>query len=118
MKGVGLFSAGGESPDPKAVVSRILREAERVSREGFDDALFECLKRSALGKKMRELDSFETICMRSCECVFDGAEFFDFPAVYRGVTQEDVRLFVKEHLCPERMTMSVILPKSERKDPA
>ena len=118
MKGVSLFSAGGETPDPKAVTERILQEAQRVSRDGFDAELFECLKRSAIGKRVRELDSFETICMRSCECAFDGAEYFEFPELYGSVTQDDVLAFIKTYLQTDRMSLSVITPKPERKDPA
>ena len=117
MKGVSLFSAGGESRDPRMVTERIVCEAARAAREGFDGALFECLKRSAIGRKVRELDGFETICIRSCECKFDGAEYFDFLSAVRDVTQEDVQAFVAENLRTDRMALSVILPK-ERKDPA
>ena len=61
-----LFSAGGDSRDPDAVLRAILDEAQRLSREGFDRALFDRLIRSSLGRRTRDLDSFESVCYRMC----------------------------------------------------
>ena len=55
-----LFSAGGDSRDPDAVLRAILDEAQRLSREGFDRALFDRLIRSSLGRRTRDL---ATVCV-------------------------------------------------------
>ena len=111
VKDACLFSAGGDSKDPEAVLAALLDEAERVEREGFDPALFERLKKSALGRRTRDLDSFESICYRICAYHFDGADYFRFPEAYASVTLEDVKTFLRETVRPERAAMSVVRPK-------
>lgn len=79
MRDACLFSAGGDSRDPDAVLRAILDEAQRLSREGFDRALFDRLIRSSLGRRTRDLDSFESVCYRMCAYHFDGVDYFSFP---------------------------------------
>lgn len=112
LKGVSMFSAGGDSREPDAVVEAILKEAERVSREGFDEALFRRQQKATLGHKVRELDSFESTCIRMCEYGFDGMDYLEFDEVFRSITQADVEQFVKECIRAERACISVIRPKA------
>ena len=113
VKDACLFSAGGDSKDPEAVLAAMLEEAERIGREGFDTALFERLKKSALGRRTRDLDSFESICYRICAYCFDGADYFRFPEAYASVTPEDVLEFLRETIRPERAAISIVSPKEE-----
>ena len=66
VKGMSLLTASGDSSDPEAVYEAILEEAKRLAGEGVSKALFAQLKRSALGRRIRGLDSFESICYRMC----------------------------------------------------
>lgn len=113
VKNACLLSAGGDSKDPQAVLSALLEEAQRIAQEGFDTALFERLKKSALGRRTRDLDSFESICYRICAYHFDGADYFRFPQAYASVTPEDVQAFLRETVRPERAALSVVQPKEE-----
>ena len=107
---IALFSAGGDSRDPDAVLRAILDEAQRLSREGFDRALFDRLIRSSLGRRTRDLDSFESVCYRMCAYHFDGVDYFSFPEAYASVTPEDVLQFIRQVIRPERAALSIILP--------
>ena len=111
VTGAAMFSAGGDSRDPEAVVSAILHEAERVAKDGFDDAYFERMLKATLGRKLRDLDSFENTCYRTCECFFDGVEYFSFRKILASVTQEDVCQLLRDCVNDERCTLSVITPK-------
>lgn len=113
IKGVALFSAGGDSETPERVVEALLQEAERLGREGFDETLFRRLKKSAIGRKTRALDSFESICYRMCAYFFDGVDYLRFPEVYETVTQQQVQSFLRETVRRERMAISVIEPIKE-----
>ena len=93
------------------MLAALLEEAQRIEREGFDAALFERLKKSAFGRRTRDLDSFESICYRICAYNFDGADYFRFPEAYASVTPEDVKTFLRETVRPERAAMSVVCPK-------
>ncbi|MBO2527629.1 MAG: insulinase family protein, partial [Clostridiales bacterium] len=96
---------------PAAVLGAILREAERLSHEGYDPELFRPLKKSELGRLTRNLDSFESICYRICAYQFDGVDYFKFPEAYASVTPEDVQDFLTTTIRRERAALSVIRPK-------
>ncbi len=111
VKDACLISASGDSEDPEAVLRAILQEAERIADEGFEEELFRRLKKSALGRRTRDLDSFESICYRICAYRFDGVDYFTFPEAYASVTQEDVQEFLTNTIRPERAALSVVQPK-------
>lgn len=111
IKDACLFSADGDSRDPQAVAQELLRELERMSREGFDPDAFRRLKKSALGRRMRDLDSFESICYRICAYYFDGVDYFRFPEAYASVQPEDVQSFLTDVLRPENAAMAAVAPK-------
>jgi len=110
LKGVSMLSASGDSADPERVYDAILREAERISEKGVDEALFLRLKRSALGRRMRDLDGFESICYRTCAYEFEGVDYFAFPEIFRSVTREQVSEFLARTVREERAAMSLVMP--------
>ena len=110
LKGVSMLSASGDSADPERVYDAILREAERISEKGVDEALFLRLKRSALGRRMRDLDGFESICYRTCAYEVEGVDYFAFPEIFRSVTREQVSEFLIRTVREERAAMSLVLP--------
>lgn len=78
-----LFSAGGDSRDPDAVLRAILDEAQRLSREGFDRALFDRLIQLFARPPHPRPYSFESVCYRMCAYHFDGVDYFSFPEALR-----------------------------------
>ncbi len=105
------LSASGDSDEPEQVLEAILQEAERIRQEGFEEELFRRLKKSSLGRRTRDLDSFESICYRICAYHFDGADYFRFPEAYASVTPADVSDFLVRTVCRERAVLSVVHPK-------
>ncbi len=110
LKGVSMLTAGGDSTQPRAVYEAILEEAARIRRDGVEPALFERLKKSALGRRIRDLDGFESICYRMCAYHFEGADYFDFPEIFRAVHQEQVAEFLSRTVREDRAALSVIRP--------
>lgn len=113
LPGAALLSCGGDSRDPEAVRDAILEEARHLAAEGVDDALFQQLKRSALGRRLRSLDSLDSSCFRLCAAYFDGDSYLDFPAHYESVTRQDVEAFLKETVQRGRCVLSIIRPRAE-----
>lgn len=113
VRGIAMLSASGDSEVPDEIAAALLDEAARIGREGFDEALFLRLKKSALGRRTRDLDSFESICYRICAGYFDGADYLDFPALYDSVTQAQVQAFLRDTVRDARMCLSVIYPNGE-----
>lgn len=111
LKGMSMLSASGESDMPDAVCEAILKEAARIGRDGVDRELFQRLKRSAIGRRMRDLDSFDSICYKMCAYHFEGVDYFSFPALFRDVTEDRAAEFLQRVVTPERMAVSLVMPK-------
>ena len=106
-----MLTAGGDSRDPDAVCDAIVKRAEKIVAEGVDEALFSRLKKSGLGRRLRDLDSFESICYRQCAYYFEDCEYFTFPEVYESISAGDVAEFLRQAVRKENMAVSVIYPK-------
>ena len=113
LPGAAFLSADGDSKDPRAVLQALLDEAKRLVREGLDEELFQRLKKSALGRRMRDLDSFESICYRICAYFFENCDYLSFPGIYQAVSLQDVADFLADTVTAERAAMSVIYPKEK-----
>ena len=113
IDGMALFTASGDSNDPKAVTAAILERAGQIVRTGLDEADFLRMKRSALGRRIRSLDSFDATCYRLCAYHFSGFDYFRFPAIYREITAEDVCDFLKKSITEDNMSLAVIFPTKE-----
>ena len=111
VKDVCLITASGDSSDPQAVYDALLREAQRLCRDGFDGAWFERLLHSFLGRRIRDLDSFQSICYRICAYEFDGYEYFTFPEEFETITQQDVLQLLSQAIRREGSAVSVVYPK-------
>jgi len=112
--GAAFLCAGGESRDPEAVREAVLAEAERLSREGIDEGLFQRLKRAAYGNRVRGLNSFENICFNQSAAHFQGYQYLSFPEVFASISKADVEACIRRVAARERTTLAVIWPKGER----
>ena len=113
IDGMALFTASGDSNDPQAVVDAILARAEELAQEGIAEADFLRMKRSALGRRIRSLDGFESTCFRLCAYHLSGFDYFRFPAVYQNISAKDVQEFLKNAVTRDRMSLAVIYPNEE-----
>ena len=113
IEGMAMLCASGDSEDCFAVRDAILEQAEKLAGEGISQETFLRIKRSALGRRIRSLDSFEATCFRLCAYHFSKFDYFEIPRVYQQVTREDIQEFLKTVVTPQRMCMAVITPKEE-----
>ena len=90
-----------------------MEEAILLSREGIAQEDFLRMKRSALGRRIRSLDSFESTCFRLCAYHFSKFDYFRIPQIYSQVTREDIQKFIRTVVTKERMCLAVITPKKE-----
>ena len=113
VEGMAMLLASGDSENPEAVRDAILQEAEHIAQTGIDDADFLRMKRSALGRRIRSLDSFESTCFRLCAYHFSEFDYFRIPDIYKQVTKEAVQEFIRATVCQDRLCMAVITPKED-----
>ena len=108
VEGVSLLTAYGDSYEPETVRQAILEEAKAMVAEGIGEQAFGRMKRSALGRRIRDLDSFDSTCFRLCAYYFSGFDYFDFPGVFESVQEAEVLEFVRQVVTEERCCLSVI----------
>ena len=113
VDGMALLLASGDSDYPEKVKEAILAQAQTLLAEGLEEKDFLRMKRSALGRRIRDLDSFDSLCFRICAYHFSGYDYFRFPEVYKTVTARDILDFIKEVVTPERACLCVIEPTEQ-----
>ena len=113
MDDCAMLLCTGDSDDPAAIREALLERAEEIARDGIDQTDFLRLKRSALGRRIRGLDSFDSTCFRLCAYHFSDFDYFRFPEIYRQIEAEDIRVFLSRVVRRERCCLSVITPNEE-----
>ena len=110
VDGCALLTCGGDSDDPEAVRDAILARAKAIPEEGISQADFLRMKRSAFGRRVRDLDSFDSTCFRQCAYHFADFDYFRFPEIYEDIQSQEVLDFLKETVTEHRSALSVIEP--------
>ena len=110
VRELAMFSFGGDSRDYEAVSRAVFASADRLLNEGIDPDELRRLKHSAIGRRLRELDSFGGTCNRICGYFFDGVDYLRFREAFDAVTEEEIRRILAL-LRPENACTSVILPR-------
>ena len=113
IDGMAMLLCTGDSDDPDAVRDAVLEQAEKISGEGVDAESFLRMKRSAFGRRVRDLDSFDSTCFRLCAYELSGYDYFDFPALYERIEKEEIQEFLRRVVRAERCSLSVIRPLEE-----
>ena len=113
IRQLAMFSFGGDSEEPETVVRAVLDSAGRLLKEGIDLQELSRLKRSLLGRRLRELDSFGGTCNRICCSFFEGLEYLRFREAFDAVGEPEIRRILAQ-LTEENTCLSVILPREER----
>ena len=110
LDGCSMLLCGGDSDEPEAVCDAIMAEAERLAREGVAEEDFLRMKRSALGRRIRELDSFDSTCFRLCAYHMSQVDYFGFPEVYRLVEAGEIQQFLAETVRSARGAGATLFP--------
>ena len=71
------------------------------------------MKRSAMGRRIRSLDSFDSTCYRLCACHMAQYDYFRFPELYRDITAGEIQEFLARVVLPQRCSLSVVEPLEE-----
>ena len=113
IDGMAMLLCSGDSEDPEAVREQVLLAAEEIAREGLEEAAFQRMKRSAFGRRVRDLDSFNSTCFRLCAYTLTDFDYFEFPRVYESITIPEIQEFLHRVVRSERCALSVIDPVKE-----
>ena len=113
IDGMAMLLCSGDSDDPEAVRAAVLQQAEKIAQTGVSEEDFRRMKRSAFGRRVRDLDSFDSTCFRLCAYEMSGYNYFDFPALYERIEKEEIQEFLRRVVRAERCSLSVINPLEE-----
>ena len=113
IDGMAMLLCSGDSEDPEAVREQVLLAAAEIAREGLEEAAFQRMKRSAFGRRVRDLDSFNSTCFRLCAYTLTDFDYFEFPRVYESITIPEIQEFLHRVVRSERCALSVIDPVKE-----
>ena len=113
IDGMSMLLCSGDSDEPEAVRAAVLKEAERIAREGVAETDFQRMKRSAMGRRIRDLDSFSSTCFRLCAYHFSDFDYFRFPGVYQKIERGEIQEFLARIIRENRCALSVIEPAKE-----
>ena len=114
--GCALLLCSGDSDDPHAVREAIVQQAEKIVKEGISEEAFLRMKRSALGRRIRALDSFDATCFRICAYHLSGFDYFRFPEVYRQIQAEEIAEFLGSIVKLDRCSLSIIYPVTKEEE--
>ncbi len=113
IDGCALLMCSGDSDDPEGIRAAIIEQAKKIAENGVDAQDFLRMKRSALGRRIRELDSFDSTCFRTCAYHLSDFDYFRFPRVYAQIEAVEIQAFLKETVGEENCSLSVIYPISQ-----
>ena len=107
-----MLMCSGDSDNAQAVREAVINQSAKIVKEGIPEKNFLRMKRSALGRRIRSLDSFDATCFRVCAYHFSDFDYFRFPEVYRSIEEGEIRDFLNAVVREERCSLSVINPLS------
>ena len=113
IDGMAMLLCSGDSDDPEAVRDAILEEVSHLAEMGLDEQHFTRMKRSAFGRRVRDLDSFDSTCFRLCAYHMGGFDYFKFPELYQQISPEELVQFLIRTVQPQRCSLSVVDPLKE-----
>ena len=107
-----MLCVSGDSDDPYAVRDALIAQGEKLAEEGISQEEFLRMKRSALGRRIRGLDSLDGTCFRICAYHYSGFDYFRFPEIYRDIQPREIQEFLSRVVRRERCAISIINPLS------
>lgn len=103
-----MFS--GESVAPKKVKEKIVREIERLIKDGIDTEMLSTVKKAMYGDILRRFNNCESIASAMAECAMFGFSLFDEQELISCITADEVKHCLMQ-LKEEKSVLSVILPR-------
>jgi len=111
--GVAYTMFGGETREPLRVFNEVTDEIGRLLKDGPDTALFDRIKKAAIGGHIRALNSFGIIASSISEGHFRDFDSYKAPEILTKVSIDDIMNFIRENLIPDNMAISIINPIDE-----
>ena len=116
IDGCAMLMCSGDSEEPEQVREALLHQARGIARNGIGEETFLRMKRSAFGRRIRGLDSFDSTCFRICAYHFSDFDYFRFPEIFENIQIADIQAFLSRVVTRERSSLSVITPLTKEEE--
>ena len=116
IDGSAMVLAVGDSYEPEQIRDEIIAEAQRLAQTGISEEEFRRMVRSFLGRRVKDLDSFESECFRLCAYHWEGFDYLRFPEHFENVSREELNSFWRENILPEKCAMAIVEPRQGKDD--
>ena len=113
IDGAAMLVCSGDTEEPELLKKAVLAHAHALTESGLGERDLLRMKRSELGRRLREMDSVDEVCTAAAACELSGCDFFEFPAVLADIAAQEVTELIGRCVTEERCAMSLILPVSE-----
>ena len=110
LDGAAMVLCSGDSRQAEQIREEILTENQRLCRDGIPEEAFLRIRRSALGRRIRDLDSFEGTCYRLCAYALGDYDYFNCPELYASLKPEDLRKFLEDSIRRDNCSMTILDP--------
>lgn len=111
IEGSAMVLVAGDSDQPEAVRDAVIAQAQRLAETGISQEEFQRMVRSFLGRRVMELDSFESTCFRVCAYHWEGFDYLRFPERFAAVEREEIQRFLKQTILAGCCCLSVVEPR-------
>ena len=120
IDGCAFLTCGGDSNDPQAIQNALLQQVQILLAQGIDQQDLLRMKRSALGRRIRDLDSFDSTAYRICAYHMLQYPYFQFLELYPQITSQEILDFLRQVIRSDGCGLSVVYPiaKNTQKEDA
>ncbi len=109
-KKYGFSSLSGESKDPKAVFSRVMKRIKQVKEVGFDEEEVNRVKKVLIGANLKAYNDVERIGNNFIRSFMSGINPFEYEQIAQNVTKSALEERLAEHFDEALAVLSVIEP--------
>ena len=106
---VSLF--GGDSENPEAVWDALMKEVQRLKKEGIQEEDFHACKNAIDGRMVRALRDVEDSATALLSAEMAGISFFDSVQMLADITPADVARRLETDFDPDTAAMAVVRPR-------
>lgn len=113
--GTATIIIGGESKDPEKVYEELVKTIQLNMKWGLDRRDFDRIKKASIGGRLRGLEDPEGVALSQVDGVFGGYDPLRSFEVFSEITLDECNSFLREFLDPQKLAMSLVLPKGSEK---
>jgi predicted Zn-dependent peptidase len=99
---------GGESKAPKEVIERVVEEIKTIKAKGFDELVFDRIKKKTIGRYLSSFNSIQYIANSFVAHYMKGIDMFEYLEVLKEIDLDYVETVFNAHFDENNYTISIV----------